>query len=65
MIAARITYENVKCKAALVDMDLMTRMQSCDRANNKPERIVSINTVSRRLCVSRAALSKHIRRGFA
>jgi hypothetical protein len=36
-------------------------MQSCDRSTNKPERIVSINTVSRRLGVSRATIEKYIR----
>jgi len=39
-------------------------MQSCDRTNNKPERIVSINTASRRLGVSRATVEKYIRRGL-
>ena len=37
-------------------------MQSCNRPINKPERILSINTVSRRLGVSRATIEKYIRR---
>jgi hypothetical protein len=37
-------------------------MQSCDRSNNKPERIVSINVVARRLGVSRKTVEKYVRR---
>jgi predicted site-specific integrase-resolvase len=38
-------------------------MQSCNRRDYKPEHIMSLAVVSRRLGVSRSTLEKYIRRG--
>jgi DNA-binding transcriptional MerR regulator len=39
-------------------------MQRCNPSINKPQRIVSINVVSRRLGLSRTTVEKYIRRGL-